>query len=267
MKSHVGLTRIHSDKFYTKSETVDICLKLLPSIINPKKDIIIEPSAGNGSFSEPLKKLFKNVIAMDIEPERESITKADFLNFDFKSITNPKHKIHCVGNPPFGRQSSLARKFIKYAVNFCDTISFILPKSFKKESYKKAFPLNFYLITEIDIADDSYTINGKNYSVPCVFQVWEKKEDYRIIPVKKIPSLYKYVKKGDNPDFSIRRVGFYAGSITDIWEDKNIQSHYFIKLINCDKQKFMEMYSNVKFTFGNTVGPKSISKDEIDSQL
>ena len=47
-------------------------------------------------------------------------------------------KIHVIGNPPFGRQSSLAIKFIKKSCSFSDTISFILPKSFKKDSMKKS---------------------------------------------------------------------------------------------------------------------------------
>ena len=38
------------------------------------------------------------------------------------------NKIHIIGNPPFGRQSSLAIKFIKKSVEYCDSISFILPK-------------------------------------------------------------------------------------------------------------------------------------------
>ena len=47
--------------------------------------------------------------------------------------------LHFIGNPPFGRQSSLAKKFIKHICS-CDktkTIAFILPKSFKKDSLKK----------------------------------------------------------------------------------------------------------------------------------
>ena len=34
-----------------------------------------------------------------------------------------------------------AIKFIKKSCEFCDSVSFILPKSFKKDSLKKTFPL------------------------------------------------------------------------------------------------------------------------------
>jgi hypothetical protein len=51
-------------------------------------------------------------------------------------IVNIKIIIHIIGNPPFGRQSSTAIKFIKKSCLFCNSLSFILPKSFKKDSLK-----------------------------------------------------------------------------------------------------------------------------------
>ena len=109
MASKTGLARITSDKFYTKPESVKIVIEFLPKITS--RDLVIEPRAGNGSFSNILKAKFKNVIAIDIEPEAEDIIVADFLTYDFD--IKKYRKIHCVGNPPFGRQSTLARKFIK----------------------------------------------------------------------------------------------------------------------------------------------------------
>ena len=86
-----------------------------------------------------------------------------------------KYRIHCIGNPPFGRQASLARKFIKKCSLFCNTIAFILPRSFKKESYQKAFPLDFHLIKQYDLDQDSFVILEKGiekiHRVPCIFQI------------------------------------------------------------------------------------------------
>jgi hypothetical protein len=47
-----GLKRNIIDKYYTKNDVVQLCLNLVEKHvkINTKKDIIIEPSAGNGSF-------------------------------------------------------------------------------------------------------------------------------------------------------------------------------------------------------------------------
>ena len=80
--------------------------------------------------------MFINYRFYDLEPENDEIIKQDYLNFDYTGIADEFNKTHIIGNPPFGRQSSLAIKFIKKSVTYCDSISFILPKSFKKESLK-----------------------------------------------------------------------------------------------------------------------------------
>ena len=101
------------------------------------------------------------------------------MEFDFNPLINTNYKIHLVGNPPFGRQSSLAIKFIKQSCKFCDTISFILPKSFKKDSLQKHFPINFHLEYEYELPKDSFIVGDKSHDVPCVFQIWIKKDTNR----------------------------------------------------------------------------------------
>lgn len=97
-----------------------------------KNDLVIEPSAGNGSFIESIKTLVNNYKFYDLEPEHSEIHKQDFLEFDYTKFNQQFANIHIIGNPPFGRQSSLAIKFIKKCCLFSKSISFILPKSFKK---------------------------------------------------------------------------------------------------------------------------------------
>ena len=41
-----------------------------------------------------------------------------------------------------------------------------------------------------------------------------------------------FVKKTENPDISFRRVGVNAGNIDKKFDDKSINSHYFIKFTN-----------------------------------
>ena len=88
-----------------------------------------------------------------------------------------------LGNPPFGKQSSLAKKFIKHITKCQNTtvIGFILSKSFKKESMQKCFPLNYWLVEQINLPNDAFNIGGKVHDVPCVFQIWQKKENNRIV--------------------------------------------------------------------------------------
>jgi hypothetical protein len=61
-------------------------------------------------------------------------------------------------------------------------------------------------------------------------------------------------------------VGVYAGKIFTEIEDKSIQSHYFIKLEQ-NNDDFMKKYNTIEWKHDNTVGPKSISKQELIKEL
>lgn len=265
IKQDTGLKRDTTDKYYTKPDIVEECKIQIEKYVNVKEnDLIIEPSAGNGSFIKIIKELTKNHKFYDLIPENKEIIKQDFLLLDIDKIIKPYKKIHIIGNPPFGRQSSLAIQFIKKCCEFADTISFILPKSFKKDSNKAKFDKFFHLIYEKDLPENSFSVNGDDCDVPCVFQIWKKKKIERIIPDKIEPKNFKFVDKVEHHDISFRRVGVYAGKIDKETDDKSIQSHYFIKFTNNksinDNIKLLE---KINFDFNNTVGPKSISKQEL----
>jgi hypothetical protein len=261
------------DKFYTKDNIVLKLLNIISKKIDIKnKDLIIEPSAGNGVFSNKLKNIYKEnkVLAFDIKPENNKIIKKNFLQID-----NNKYKkktIHFIGNPPFGAQSGLAKQFIKKCILMnAETISFILAKSFKKNSMKKIFPLNYSLLYQVNIPDNSFLLDNKDYNVPCVFQIWVKNNKLRKPDKILVSKFFIFCKKNESPDYSIRRIGWYAGNIfsssatASAMADKSENSHYFIKLKeNIDKTKFFDLYLNkIKFTHNDTVGPRSISKREL----
>jgi predicted RNA methylase len=261
-----GLKRNTIDKFYTKENIVNQCLEAIKSNLNIlEEDLILEPSAGNGVFINKIKTLSNNYKFYDIEPEHDDIIKQDFLELDTNNLKNQYKNIHIIGNPPFGRQSSLAINFIKKCCLFANSISFILPKSFKKDSMKKYFTMNYHLIYQIDLLDNSFLVNNKEYDVPCIFQIWGYRNELREDIKKEIPISFKFVNQKENPDISFRRVGFNAGNIMskDII-NKSIQSHYFIKFLNEETlEENIKKLKQIKFEFDNTVGPKSISKQEL----
>ena len=264
-KQTKGLKRNTIDKYYTKDIVVEMCLNLVKKYIEINTDdLIVEPSAGNGSFITGIKSLSSNFRFYDLEPDNDEIIKQDYLLFDYGSIKKTFSKIHTLGNPPFGRQSSLAIKFIKKSCEFSDSVSFILPKSFKKDSLKKTFPLNFHLIFEIELPDKSFLVDGVEHNVPCIFQIWEKKNVNRIVNEKLEPINFIFVEKTENPDISFRRVGVNAGTIDKKINEKSIQSHYFIKFTN-EKSTTdnIQNLSIITYDFNNTVGPRSISKQEL----
>jgi len=129
---------------------------------------------------------------------------------------------------------------------------------------KKFFEIHYHLIYEIDLPENSFLVNGIECDVPCIFQIWQCKEEIRNEIDKKKPLNFKFVKKDENPDISFRRVGVNAGTITKQIKDKSFQSHYFIKFINNNTvDENIEKIKPIKFNFNNTVGPKSISKSEL----
>ena len=278
--SKTGKNRIITDQFYTKDDNAKRCVEKFYERYPFYKNII-EPSAGDGAFIHYLCRFntygSQYFRAFDIEPKNIRkefiipIEQRDFLKYDFSDfhMAPASDKVCFIGNPPFGRQSSLAKKFIKHIASWkkAGVIAFILPKSFKKFSMQKCFPINWHLMEQFEIPDNSFVIQGKSHNVPCVFQIWEKLEFQRWIPEIAEPKGYIFTKKTENPDFSLRRVGVYAGKIdSDI--DKSEQSHYFIKLDpTTNPNLFLERFEKIVFETDNTVGPKSISKQEFIVKL
>lgn len=269
MDNNTGLKRNIIDKFYTKPEVVAKCLKEFKKLqIDTTTDVVIEPSAGSGSFTSRLVEY--NSISYDIVPEGENIIEQDFLKLN---LTEGFHiPLHFIGNPPFGRQSSIAKKFIKHICK-CDktkSFGFILPKSFKKESMQRCIPLDFHLISQINIEKDGFLVNGKDHDVPCVFQVWERREDNRYVSPKLEPKGYTFVKDKKKGRYALRRVGVYAGKIIDMFlhplSKISDQSHYYIKLDEPDEE-FIKKYGELSWEEDNTVGPKSIGKQEFIKEL
>lgn len=262
-KKHFGRKNMKRDsleKFYTDPKISLECIKTFVQKVKPKNpDIILEPSAGNGSFSSYLFDMFENVEAIDIEPDEEKIKKMSF--FDYQ-VTKKTQIVHVIGNPPFGRQSTLAKQFIKKAASFAESITFILPKSFRKESMQNAFPKNFHLLHEEDIPSNAFLVNKVRHNVPCILQIWVKKNYDRSIPKKEIPTYYSFVKKSESHTFSLRRVGGTAGTLDFNTKNKSEQSHYFVRLLK-SQEDFEHTYNFHKnFRHDNTTGPKSISKTE-----
>jgi hypothetical protein len=266
-KQKLGLTRNTIDKFYTNISVAENCIKELKKHITiSEEDLVIEPSAGDGAFINLIEALCPSSVFYDLIPGNDKVIKQDYFELDHTEIPNydSYEKTHIIGNPPFGRQSSLAIKFIKKSCKYCDTLSFILPKSFKKDSMKKHFPLEYHLAHEYDLPDNSFLVDGKEHDVPCVFQIWEKRDMNREVPEKLIPKNYRFVKKDENPDLSFRRVGVNAGNVNKEIESKSFQSHYFIKFDNGLTDELYQQLSNINYECkNNTVGPKSISKQEL----
>jgi hypothetical protein len=278
-----GLFRTNTkEQYYTTDTTAKYCidkllLKIPELVIRPgiQEYIWLEPSAGAGSFVNniPATIHIENRIALDIEPAAAGIHKQDYLSWDVPQPSIGK-KYLVFGNPPFGRQSSLAKLFIAKSCKFAEIIAFILPKSFVKPSMNRVFSSEFHCIHSEDLPSNSFLLNGTTaYDVPCVFQIWQKQDTSRIALPEIQPLGYKYLKPAEPYDIVIRRIGIYAGkAYNPVLTQKTTyskQSHYFISL----EQQYIRHVSqiiekiNAHVFPSNTVGPRSLSKSEVNEVI
>jgi len=251
-----------TDPFYTKEGVAKSCIQLILTTLPSTADHLwIEPSAGNGAFLHNLPSTIRS-IGIDIEPKATDIAKQDYLEW----IPPPSDKeIVVFGNPPFGRQSSLAKAFIAKSGKFAKVIAFILPKSFTKPSMSNVFDSKFHLVRSIDLEKDAFVINGVEHDVPCVFQIWEKHATDRVKEAKINPVRFQYVKPTDLYHMAFRRVGALAGKCyKKDGTTFSAQSHYFLTLDE-DVVSYIDIIIeqiNRHIFPSNTVGPRSLSKSE-----
>lgn len=243
------------DKFMTRPEVASHFFEVLCARYPANGYQFIEPSAGSGSF---LRLLPPGSIGYDISPDAEGIIEADFLELELHRTG----RIVVIGNPPFGKNSSLAVKFFNHAARCADVIAFILPRTFKKHSIQSRLDLFFHLDYEERVADNSFEFCGAIKNVPTVFQVWVRKESKRT--VMRLPLShpdFEFLRTSVGASFAIQRVGKNAGRIHhDL--TRSPQAHYFIRALGPgveDTMRSLDLAELAAWTAGNP----SISKGEI----
>ena len=253
------------DQFYTNQKVAAECLLLVERYligIGCDNPFWIEPSAGRGAFFSII---LGRKIGLDIEPKGEGIRRRDFLIWspfdDDPLITGP---FVTVGNPPFGKNSSLAMKFINHAARFSDVVAFILPKTFQKDSTKVRIHPFLHLVLEAELPQESFIFNGDVYDVPCVFQIWEKRGYERPAIERKLNHPHFRFGPPCHASFSFQRVGRRAGKICVDHQEKSPLSHYFITPV-CAEIPVEDILRTIdwKEISGRTSGNPSIGKAEL----
>jgi len=254
------------DKYYTRPFIADYVTQLVIDKFGTNIDYI-EPSAGSGVFIDSYKKITNksNIQGYDIAPHSKNIIKQDWLH-----ITKDKVKGKAViGNPPFGFAASLAIEFFnKAAEQEAQSISFIIPKTFRKESTHNKLDLNYKLVLDIDLPKNAFFFYEKEdeyYDVPTVFQIWQKVKKPRELTVMLTTSPYfNFVDKASEHDLCVRRAGGKAGQIVE--GDLTPSSTYFIQLVDSRVLYALKIYDYNKYV-NNTAGVKSISKHELITEI
>ena len=259
------------DKFYTIPECSKKCIDIVLTLYDIKSwDLIIEPSAGNGSFLNQIPSNKK--IGIDISPEQPDIIKQDFFDYIPPTIINNNLVI---GNPPFGRVSSTEIKFFNHSAKFANVIAFIIPKTFRKVSVQNKLDRMFHLVHDEELPNKPCCFTPP-MMVKCCFQVWERRTTIR--EKFDFPTTHpdwEFLKFGPNDknnqptppldaDFAIRA---YEGKIGEIRTDELTELrpkswHWIKSIINKDEliDRFRKLnYSNSE----NTARQNSMGKSEL----
>jgi len=256
------------DQFYTNPLIAKQCIDFVEKHVEKKqRKFFVEPAAGTGSFSSQL----KNCIALDIDPKIKKVIKKDFLLSSRKELLNNKIKSNTVcviGNPPFGKNSSLAVKFFNHSAKIGDVIAFILPKTFRKKSVQAKIDKNYWLVSDIDLPKNSFIHEDQLHDTPCCFQIWERRDSQRVVIELKTSNHIKFVKKED-ADFAIRRVGGRTGKAILDYKNCAEVSHYFIKIKKGNIEDIISRINDIDFSsiVNSTAGVRSLSKGELIEKL
>lgn len=260
------------DRFYTIPSVAQHCIDIVGSRFPWMAwDLVVEPSAGNGSFSL---RLPVPSVAMDLSPEDPSIALQDFFTYTPPSTAK---NILVIGNPPFGRISSLAIKFFQHAAQWANVIAFILPRTFRRVSVQNRLPLHFHLEHDEDIPVEpcSFTPPMK---AKCCFQIWKRREVARpFIPLATEHVDWDFVPFGamdergqptpppaQQVDFAIRAYGGECGFV----QETNLgnlrpKSWHWIKS-NIDKTVLIGRFRSLDYSLSqDTARQNSIGRGEL----
>lgn len=258
------------DQFYTKPEIAVKCYNILKDKIDENKiDYFLEPSAGTGSFYKLLPN--NKRIGLDVEPKYDDIIKQNY--FDFNPEKDKKYVV--IGNPPFGRISSIAVKFFNKSAMFADYIAFIIPRTFKRVSIQNKLDLNFDLIYTEDLPLRPCCFTP-NMSAKCCFQIWKKSDVKRKkIIYDKTHKDFTFMKHGPKDDknqptpptgadFVIKAYGSNCGEIIES-DLMNLRpkSWHWIKS-NIDVETLKKRFNSLDYSISkDTVRQDSIGQQEV----
>lgn len=279
----MGKTSVLNDQYYTKQNIAIDCLKILKNklldYIEFENEIILEPSAGTGSFIEAANIVLKpkEILAIDIDPKHKIIKKKDFFEFETNKI------VLTIGNPPFGKKSDLAIDFFNHASQYSHTIAFVVPVQFRKYGIQKKLNNCFKLIWDHTLPEAAFVNQEQSvqYNIRCCFQIWTcLKTKYDNLRLMETPptahpdfEMFQYnntketIKYFDYDwDFAVFRQGFYDYSLRFYHKQElNPKRQYiFFKTNNKTVLKILKSLNFEKIARKNTVIPGFGKADVIE---
>ena len=258
------------DKFYTVPSVAKECLQTIGQRYSWESwDFVVEPSAGNGSFFFQIPTAKK--VGIDLVPGDSRIQTQDFFTF----CPSVSGKILVVGNPPFGKVSSLAVKFFNHAATFASVIAFIVPRTFRRRSVQNKLHTSFHLVHDTELPLEPCAFSPPMMA-KCCFQIWEKRSEQRVVEALSLTHPHwTFLSYGPldtdgqptpplNADFALRA---YGGSCGDLvcqgLTSLRPKSWHWIKA-TIDKDLLMQRLSTLDYSISqDTARQNSIGRAEL----
>ncbi len=259
------------DQFYTIPTVAKACIQRIGDRYDWSNwGLVVEPSAGNGSFLIQIPS--EKRIGMDLSPQHPDIIRQDFFEYTPPQMEEP---ILVIGNPPFGRNCSLAIKFFQHAVQWADVIAFIVPRTFRRISVHNKLPRSLHLVWDEDIPSEPCSFDPP-MAAKCCFQIWKRRLDAR--PFITLPTTHpdwEFMGFGPNDeqgqptppigaDFAIRAYGGACGEIVETGLENLYPKSWHWISARIDRAILRDRFQSLDYTVSqDTARQNSIGKGEL----
>jgi predicted RNA methylase len=239
--------------------------------ISPDSTVCV-PGAGIGSYIVALLEAGvkpENIVAVELNPRYGELGEGIFKRFgvnyvfaDFLEWVPDMRFDYVVGNPPYGKNASLAVKFLNKAPELADNVSYVLPRTFRKPSVLNRINEHLHLVDDVDVSDE--TFGGTIITCRQKWRLTEEKRE-RIKTYTQHPDL-SFVSKAESNIF-VGRVGAGpAGKVLTADYDHLTEQHYFLQVTDTVRDRLLSIQDTLKqLARAATVGTPSLSKHELIS--
>ena len=280
IQSYANTRTTGKEQYYTNEVVVDICLDLVKKHIDLKDKMLLEPCGGTGEFIKGFQRLGVSndrIISYDIEPKHPLVVEGNYLETDLSEHSD----LVAITNPPFGRASSLAKKFFNHGANHCQYICYLIPKAWRKWSTQNSLDDRFHLVADIEMPKNCfYLSDGTNNAkdvLNTVFQIWERRDykrkkikvpDHKLF-TKILPTIDTDGKKviiGAN--FELIIFGYSAGKVADI-TSATVPYKTTTMYMKIDRQDVKDAFRKIDLSkyYNNVSYVQALSIQEVNYEL
>ena len=174
-------SRKYKDAYFTSAADAEWCIARLSEVYDLEGKTALEPAVGSGVFVRASEKTGLLWTTNDLYPEFAKDFTPDYA-LDFGKMRPDALGSYnvIITNPPFGEASSLAKKFLKRALEISDVVAMLLPRGCRRGTFlDKHISKDVKILTDLDLPGGVFSLpDGSTREVGCVFMVFQHETGY-----------------------------------------------------------------------------------------